>query len=68
MLGVGRPRACPPEAVLEVLRLSRLGLGTQAITTDLRRRGFGLSRRSVQRVVRGQGVYERNRTIQQKEN
>jgi hypothetical protein len=58
----GRPRACPPEAILEVLRLSHLGWGTRSITADLRRRGFDLSRRSVQRVVQGLGVYERTET------
>jgi transposase len=55
----GRPRACSPEAILEVLRLSDLGWGTRSITSELKRRGIDLSRRSVQRVVNGEGVYKR---------
>ena len=55
----GRPRACPQDIADEVLRLSRLGHGTRYIASELRRRGKDVSRRSVQRVVNGEGVYER---------
>ena len=56
---LGRPRACPPAAALEVLRLSATrGMGSRAIATELRRRGIDVSRRTVQRVLSRQGVYE----------
>ncbi len=49
---VGRPRALDSAALERVLSLHRSGLGTRAISTELRGTGIDVSRPTVQRELK----------------
>ena len=49
---VGRPRALDPAALARVLSLHRGGLGTRAISTELRGTGIDVSRPTIQRELK----------------